>query len=419
MSSWSPLTAKTVPSELGMKSSTADSATNTEDERKPLLADSSTSPEALSFTDATTETDLNIISLESLIQKQQELIESLLTDQTTPDNLSSAVKIEPTQSLADIATRYASLETERKQLTEAALELGEARGALKKEREEFFEEVRAFRTLRVLVGLDEVIGVDPPLQTVLNEQPQAAQATGVSEPLVHLARPTVPDAAARPKSAAVPEPITVSESAFVPELYAVIEEAPTTAVVAPTSPQIDADTTLFLDSSPTSPSSVPAPTSPTPSPHKIVLRPSTRSLIASYENFKSFRPLTPHETPIVATHAVVRAYAPSNYTDEIALARGDLVHVERVFADSWCLVVHLSAGRKDLRGVVPLGCLKEVHGGASRVCVMEEGDGERSWVGAVRSAGRSVRFREKVEEIASWWGRERVESLEALADAKK
>ncbi|KAI8611131.1 hypothetical protein BC830DRAFT_682982 [Chytriomyces sp. MP71] len=143
------LTVKTVASDFDMNASTADTATNTVVETKPLLADSSSSPRTNFFTDATTETDLNITSFEVLIQKQQELIESLLTDQTPPDNFASPVTIEPTQSLTDMAVRYASLEEERILLTEAAMEIGEARVALKKERDEFLDEVRAFRTLQM------------------------------------------------------------------------------------------------------------------------------------------------------------------------------------------------------------------------------------------------------------------------------
>ncbi|KAJ3399040.1 hypothetical protein HDU80_008332 [Chytriomyces hyalinus] len=149
---------------------------------------------------------------------------------------------------------------------------------------------------------------------------------------------------------------------------------------------------------------------------------STRNLIAQFETIKNFRPILELKPPsIIATHAVTRAFIPStSRSDEVPLARGDLVHVEQVFEDGWVRVMSFRQGAGGGRvGFVPGVCLREVTGGASRVVVVESGgnggDGkrggvEKSWVGAV--GRKAVRFQSDVVEIGkTGWG-ERGDSLE-------
>ncbi|KAJ3400424.1 hypothetical protein HDU80_006968 [Chytriomyces hyalinus] len=205
-----------------------------------------------------------------------------------------------------------------------------------------------------------------------------------------------------------------------------LEDADTTLVL--TSPSLSLQDLSTSPSSPSKPkhSSAPDLTAADPKPETkptiIALRPSTRNLIAQYETFKSFRPILELNPPsIIATHAVTRAFIPSSSrSDEVPLARGDLVHVERVFEDGWVKVVSFQqgAGGKTV-GFVPGVCLREVTGGASRVVVVEsESDGrsgkgggvEKSWVGAV--GRKAVRFQNDVVEIGkTGWG-ERMDSLE-------
>ncbi|KAJ3243925.1 hypothetical protein HDU78_011679 [Chytriomyces hyalinus] len=207
-----------------------------------------------------------------------------------------------------------------------------------------------------------------------------------------------------------------------------LDDADTTLVL--TSPSLSLQDLSTSPSSPSKPKHSSAPdltaaeTKTEAKPTVIALRPSTRNLIAQYETFKSFRPILELNPPsIIATHAVTRAFIPSSSrSDEVPLARGDLVHVERVFEDGWVKVVSFQqgAGGKTV-GFVPGVCLREVTGGASRVVVVEsESDGrssgkgggvEKSWVGAV--GRKAVRFQNDVVEIGkTGWG-ERMDSLEA------
>ncbi|KAI8832435.1 hypothetical protein BJ741DRAFT_614518 [Chytriomyces cf. hyalinus JEL632] len=512
--------------------------------------------------------DEKTLILETLLSKQHNLLESLILQNQTPPNSFFMLPVTPnspyppaalspdtspttsSHNLHDLADRYASLEHERKQLTSAATELGFERMQLKQERDVFFEEVRAFRTLKVLVGLDQVLGLEnetpvvggpasvnefysavlrdqevmrrtnetslpaaetdgivvveelvtqdgvaqaleTPVLAVLPEIYSASKeldaadgtahiqavaassrntdavtenSTGllqpIEEPVLGLNDDSVPFASdtilvetKRTRLSELADTFEVklvSESTVIADRGIPSDPEPSTDTGPCSEPVFrekdhdDADTTLVLTSpslslqdlstSPSSPSkpkhsSAPdltaAETKAEAKPTIIALRPSTRNLIAQYETFKSFRPILELDPPsVIATHAVTRAFIPSSSrSDEVPLARGDLVHMERAFEDGWVKVVSFQqgAGGKTV-GFVPGVCLREVTGGASRVVVVESESGggsgsgkrggvEKSWVGAV--GRKAVRFQNDVVEIGkTGWG-ERVDSLEA------
>ncbi|KAJ3072876.1 hypothetical protein HDU98_002738 [Podochytrium sp. JEL0797] len=67
--------------------------------------------------------------------------------------------------------------------------------------------------------------------------------------------------------------------------------------------------------------------------------------------------------------------------DEVNMAIGDLLHVEQVYGDGWCVAVNLSQGKK--RGMVPMQFLHDVQGGigpSKRIVrvVDEEAGGENN-----------------------------------------
>ncbi|KAJ3089438.1 hypothetical protein HK100_007752, partial [Physocladia obscura] len=92
---------------------------------------------------------------------------------------------------------------------------------------------------------------------------------------------------------------------------------------------------------------------------------STRSLIAQFQAPPTIIKIAPPTLP-AATHAAQYSHVPIR-ADECAVSRGDLVHVDRVYADGWCAGVNLSTR---VEGVVPIACLRAMTGGASRLVVV-------------------------------------------------